>query len=171
MIWQEFRKGTGDSDFFPGRLIGKTSKDGGLTWNNYRVVVENDPGDVNVMEPSLLRLPDGAILLSFLRNHSFEKSRSHYPPISAFVWVSRDEGKSFSQLATLWREKSYSLCNSTLRTTRAGFSCRSIATRARRKATPTTGRRASSTATTTARPGPKAASGSTPRNAASWSRT
>src|SRR5690349_1706735 len=61
-VWQEFQKGQGDSDFFPGRLVAGTSADGGRTWGGYRVLVENEPGDVNVFSPSLLRLADGAIL-------------------------------------------------------------------------------------------------------------
>ena len=114
LIYQEFKKGPGDSDFFPGRLVGRTSKDGGRTWGDYRVVVENEPGDVNVMSPSLLRLPDGGILLTFLRNHSFAKAKGVYPPISGFAWLSRDEGKTFTPLATLYREQMLSQCNNTL---------------------------------------------------------
>src|SRR5262249_57560437 len=71
LVYQEFKKGTGDSDFFPGRLVGQTSKDGGRTWGDFRIVVENEPGDINVMSPNLVRLPDPPLPLPFLPNHPF----------------------------------------------------------------------------------------------------
>ncbi len=115
LIWQEFKKGKGDSDFFPGRLVAKTSRDGGLTWDGFRVVVENLKGDINVFSPSLLRLPDGSILFCFMRYHSFDKAKNRYPPASAFAWLSRDEGQTFTPLATLWKEEPITLCSATLR--------------------------------------------------------
>lgn len=119
IIWQEFQKGEGDSDFFPGRLVSMTSKDG-RTWKDYRVLVENNPGDINVFSPSLLRLPDGGILFCFMRYHSFEKAANKYPPASAFAWISKDECKTFTPLATLWKEKPITLCSATLRQTSKG---------------------------------------------------
>lgn len=115
LIYQEFEKGAGDSDFFPGKLVAVTSSDGGRTWTGRRVVVAVDPGDINVYSPSLLRLPDGSILFCFMRYHSFAKSQNKYPPASAFAWRSIDEGKTFTPLATLWKERPVTLCNSTLR--------------------------------------------------------
>jgi sialidase-1 len=120
VIWQEFQKGTGDSDFFPGRLVGMTSRDGGRSWGGYRVVVENEPGDVNVFSPSLLRLPDGGILFCFMRYHSFSKAENKYPPASAFAWLSSDEGKTFKPLSTLWKENPVTLCSATLRRLSSG---------------------------------------------------
>jgi sialidase-1 len=120
MVWQEFEKGGGDSDFFPGHLAAMTSRDGGRTWNAHRVLVQNEPGDTNVFSPSLLRLPDGAILFCFMRYHSLAKARNISPPASAFAWVSRDECKTFTPLATLWAEKPITLCNSTLRRLSSG---------------------------------------------------
>ena len=119
-VWQEFQKGEGDSDFFPGRLVASTSRDGGRTWGGYRVVVENEPGDVNVYSPSLLRLHDGGLLFCFMRYHSFDKAKNRYPPVSAFAWRSDDEGKTFAPLATLWREKPVTLCSATLRRLSSG---------------------------------------------------
>src|SRR5438067_104478 len=60
-VWQEFQKGQGDSDFFPGRLVASTSADGGRTWGGYRVLVENEPGNINVFSPNLVRLPDAGL--------------------------------------------------------------------------------------------------------------
>ena len=96
LVWQEFRKGTkGDSDFFPARLVAKTSEDGGRTWGGYRVLVEIAPGDLNVYSPSLLRLRAVSILFAFLRKHDFEKPGDRYTPTSAFALVGamlRDAG-------------------------------------------------------------------------------
>jgi len=119
-VWQEFQKGEGDSDFFPGRLVAMTSRDGGRKWGDYRVLVENSPGDINVFSPSLLRLPDGAVLFCFMRYHSFAKAQNKYPPASAFAWLSRDECKTFTPLATLWKEKPVTLCSATLRRLSSG---------------------------------------------------
>jgi sialidase-1 len=116
LAWQEFRKGTrGDSDFYPARIVAKTSADGGRTWGDYRVVVEISPNDLNVFSPSLLRLRDGSILLAFLRKHDFEKPGDPYTPTSAFALVSRDEGRTFEPLGDIWKRQRMHLCNNTLK--------------------------------------------------------
>ncbi len=116
LVWQEFRKGKkGDSDFYPARLVSKSSRDGGRTWDDYQVRVEIAPGDLNVFSPSLLRLKDGSILLAFLRKHDFEKPTDQYTPTSAFTLVSRDEGQSFEPHATVWSRQRMHLCNNTLK--------------------------------------------------------
>jgi len=122
MVWQEFERGEGDSDFFPGRLAAMVSGDGGRTWGGYRVLVAPEEGDINVFSPSLLRLPDGGILLCFMRYHSFERGRGKFPPASAFAWLSSDEGRTFRPLATLWTEQRITLCSSTLRRLSSGRS-------------------------------------------------
>jgi sialidase-1 len=113
LVWQEFEKGDGDSDFFPGRLAAMTSADGGRTWGERRVLVQPEKGDINVFSPSLVRLADGAILFCFMRYHSLEKSQNNYPPASAYAWISRDEAQTFQPLATLWSKQRVTLCNST----------------------------------------------------------
>jgi sialidase-1 len=115
MIWQEFEKGDGDSDFFPGRLAAMTSADGGRTWGQRRVLVRPEKDDIKVFSPSLVRLADGGILFCFMRYHSFAKAQNKYPPASAFAWISHDEGQTFKPLATLWTEQPITLCSSTLK--------------------------------------------------------
>jgi sialidase-1 len=116
LVWQEFRKGSrGGSDFYPARLVAKTSADGGRTWYDYRVLVEIAAGDLNVFSPSLLRLRDGAILLAFLRKHDFERPEDQYTPTSAEALISRDEGATFEPLGTIWSRKRMHLCNNTLK--------------------------------------------------------
>lgn len=116
LIWQEFEQGPGgDSDFFPSRLAAMTSHDGGRTWGGRRVLVETAPGDTNVFSPSLLRLPDRGILFCYMTYHGFDKAQNKYPPASAFALVSRDEGKTFTSLGTLWKVQPVTLASSTLR--------------------------------------------------------
>ena len=116
LVWQEFRKGAkGDSDYYPARLVSKSSRDGGRTWHDYRVRVEIAPGDLNVFSPSLLRLKDGSILLAFLRKHDFEKPTDQYTPTSAFTLVSRDDGQTFEPGSTVWSRQRMHLCNNTLK--------------------------------------------------------
>ncbi len=116
LVWQEFRKGKHrDSDFFPARLVAKTSADGGRTWDGYRVLVEIPAGDLSVFSPSLLRLKSGAILLAYLRRHDFERPTDLYTPTSTAVLVSHDEGKSFEPLGIPWSRKRMHLCNHTLK--------------------------------------------------------
>lgn len=116
LIWQEFRKGPkGDSDYYPARLVSKSSRDDGRTWGDYQVRVEITPGDLNVFSPSLLRLKDGSILLAFLRKHDFEKPTDQYTPTSAFTLVSRDEGQTFEPGSTVWSRQRMHLCNNTLK--------------------------------------------------------
>ena len=43
LAWIEFTKGERDSDFFPARIVAKTSKDGGKTWSKPRHI-ETDAG-------------------------------------------------------------------------------------------------------------------------------
>src|SRR5262245_19132905 len=120
LIWQEFKKGPGDSDFFPGRLVAKPSKDGGRTWSDYRVVVENEPGDINVFSPNLVRLGNGSILFVFMRYHSFAKAQNVYPPASIFARISRDDGKTFQPLATISKEQFVTICSSSIRRLSSG---------------------------------------------------
>lgn len=115
IIYQEFELGKGDSDFFPGRLVTMTSRDGGRTWGGHRVLVTPTKEDINVFSPSLLRLPGGDILFCFMRYHTFDKAINRYPPASAYAWLSKDEGKSFQPLATLWKERPITLTSHTLK--------------------------------------------------------
>lgn len=119
MIYQEFEKGEGDSDFFPGRLVSRVSSDGGRTWGLHRVLVEPGAADINVYSPSLLRLADGSILFCFMRYHR-APSTATSPPATAFAWRSTDEGRTFQPLGELWRSLPYALCSDTLRLLKSG---------------------------------------------------
>ena len=77
MVYQEYLAGNTRSEFSgddeaPCRLCAMYSTDRGRTWGGHRVLVENNPGDVNVHFPAVLRLADGSILFYFLRYHNLE---------------------------------------------------------------------------------------------------
>ena len=73
----------------------RESHDGGATWTEERLAVDNQPGDVNVMDPSLLQL-DGELLLGYCRNHARTDS-------SMEIVRSRDGGVSFGDPTFVWR--------------------------------------------------------------------
>ena len=84
----------GGGDFGAARIYVKESADGGVTWENERLLVDVDPGDLNVMCPCLA-LVEGRLLLLYLINH--EKAVS-----STLICFSTDEGKTFSQPVAIW---------------------------------------------------------------------
>ncbi len=79
----------GASDFDGASVIGRYSSDRGRTWSEDFPLQAND-GKVNCMSPSLLALPEGDLLLFFLRKNS---------PADLQVLVKRsgDGGKNWSQ--------------------------------------------------------------------------
>ncbi|GMW02106.1 MAG: hypothetical protein AMXMBFR84_32420 [Candidatus Hydrogenedentota bacterium] len=117
IAWQEYRQGgTGDSDFSPNCIASKRSVDGGYTWQDYRVLIETPEGSTNCYSPSLVRMPDRSILLTYMIYHSFEKAGDKvYPPTSAFCLVSRDECKTFEPVGELWNELPVQFASSTLK--------------------------------------------------------
>jgi len=120
LCWQEFRHGQGDSDFFPNRLVCKTSKDGGRTWGRYRVLVEPQAGDVNVFSPNFVRLGNGDILFVFMRYLSFAQAQNKYPPTAAAAWISRDDGRTFQPHTTLWQNTYNSFASSVVKRASTG---------------------------------------------------
>jgi sialidase-1 len=78
------------------RIWSKTSSDGGLTWENPRLVVDALPGDLNVQAPALLQLPSGDLLLACLRAHTGSASST------MSVLRSTDNGKTFYEQSQVW---------------------------------------------------------------------
>jgi len=95
LAWMEYVGGLlQGNDHAHCNIAAMTSGDGGKTWSDYRILVENDPADTNIHFPSFLRLNNGNILFYYLiRNYLApgEKARS-----SGMVCVSSDEGQTFS---------------------------------------------------------------------------
>ncbi len=86
-VYSHYTAGRG-GDHDPAHLAGRTSSDGGRTWNaEDRLIVENE-GGMNVMSVSLLRLQNGEIALFYLLKNSAQDCR----PV---MRISRDEGATW----------------------------------------------------------------------------
>ena len=119
VVWMRFvRSALAGNDHAPNRIVSATSRDGGHTWDEPRVRVEPHAGDVNVYNPSLLRLPDGEILLFSYRHLKLEWGQPF--STSAYLRRSADDGLTFSEPATMWDDRPFGVPNSTLIRLRTG---------------------------------------------------
>ena len=87
LAWTEFYTGQG-SDWGAARLSAKFSKDGGKTWDG-KITLQENIGQMNVMEPDLLRLKSGKILFAFCR-------KNNEADAAPMLRVSTDDAKTFS---------------------------------------------------------------------------
>lgn len=120
LAWIEFTKGEGDSDFFPARIVAKMSKDGGKTWDGYRVLAVPESGEISAFSPNLLRLKDGRLLFVYMRYLSFAKAQNKYPPATTVAMISDDDGKTFTRLATILTEQPINVCSHSLKQLASG---------------------------------------------------
>lgn len=120
IAWQEYlASNAGSEDNAPNRIAAMTSRDGGLTWGEHRVLVETPPGEVNVYSPQFIRSRDGsAILFFYFRYVACETGK----PIRSVcqVRISRDEGRTFSDLAVVWNDTSFSCASAVVKRLRSG---------------------------------------------------
>ncbi|MFO0821281.1 MAG: sialidase family protein [Pirellulales bacterium] len=96
------------SDFAKARIVGRMSKDGGLNWDETRVLQEN-VGKRNVMSVSWLRptLPQRdshPLLMFFLQKDGFQD-------LDIYVRESIDEGKEFGLARQVTSQKGYHVMN------------------------------------------------------------
>ncbi len=84
-------------DHAPCHIAAMISSDGGNTWGDHRLLVEKNPGDINVSSSCFLRLKSGEILFCYTRYHEFEPETPLN--VSAFLCRSSDEGTTFSSPA------------------------------------------------------------------------
>jgi len=82
------------------RIWSKTSRDGGRTWVDPRMIVDVAPGDVSVMMPALVKLRNGDLLLICQRIHSPYGTRS-----TMLLFRSTDDGASFVEQSPIWRQR------------------------------------------------------------------
>lgn len=75
----------------------KTSDDGGHTWKHPRLLVDVSEGDVNVMNPMLLRLDRNEVILVCHRYHPPKPSTS-----TAVLLRSTDGGNTFAEESNIW---------------------------------------------------------------------
>ena len=87
LIYTRFKNGSG-SDYGEADLAMRISDNNGKTWSDDRIVVVN-PGGLNVMSVSLLRLISGEIALFYLR----KVSKTDCRPL---MRISSDEAKTWS---------------------------------------------------------------------------
>jgi hypothetical protein len=90
LVYGRWNKSGGGGDFGEAELWSKTSHDGGKTWGEDRVIVPNE-GKVTTFEAGLLRLPGGAILLSYCVKNSTEDCSLCFrkSPDEGRTWVER----------------------------------------------------------------------------------
>ena len=78
------------------KIWSKVSRDGGVTWQRPRMLVDVAQDDMNVQAPALLHLKSGPLLLICLRAHQGGSSST------MCVSSSNDEGETFSLLDPVW---------------------------------------------------------------------
>lgn len=95
LAWMEHVGGkTLGHDHSPCNIASMVSSDGGRSWGEHRILVENNPGDVNIHFPCFLRLRSGDILFYYQRRHELHPGA---PQVStSYVCKSSDEGQTFS---------------------------------------------------------------------------
>ena len=110
LAWQRHEKSAvGAHDTAPGSIALMNSRDGGLTWENTRIVAAMIEGSVNCYSPSLFRCLDGSIALFFRRYMVLERGKQSLSNV--YRMVSQDEGKTFGPEELLWERKPYSPIN------------------------------------------------------------
>ncbi|MDF2723864.1 MAG: Sialidase precursor, partial [Paenibacillus sp.] len=91
--------GGGDDNY--GRISSMISRDGGVTWGERKVAVDDKDALLNCMSPALTRLADGKLLLAYSWRSGGNPSPGH-PGITngaaqRRVRISADEGTSWSE--------------------------------------------------------------------------
>jgi sialidase-1 len=119
IAWVEFMANErGGEDDGLNRISAMVSRDRGFTWGEHRVLIETNPGDVNVFSPGFIRLPEGEILLIYLRWRRFDRDKP--ASYSAFLRRSRDEGDTFGPEEPIYQNQAWAFANSTAKRLRSG---------------------------------------------------
>lgn len=96
VVWHRYKPGPdGASDFGLATVAGAFSADGGRSWSGHRLLVDVEPGDVNVHAPALCLLPGGELLLMCLRVHAKNST-------SMVLYRSSDGGNGFRFATRIW---------------------------------------------------------------------
>ena len=104
IVYQKYERGkhAGADEGFC-RIWSKISPDHGHTWGDPRMLVDVAPGDLNVMDPMLLRLRSGDLLLACHRNHPPKSALGGGSKVSEALLRSNDDGKTFVEQTLIWR--------------------------------------------------------------------
>ena len=99
LVWMEHTGGEMvGNDHAPGSIASMISHDEGLTWTDRKILVQNNPDDINIHFPCFLRLRSGEILFYYQRRHFLAPGAPQCS--TSFLSKSTDEGQSFS---TPWK--------------------------------------------------------------------
>lgn len=111
IFWMRFIKSPlAGNDHAPNRIVSARSRDGGRTWDEPRIEAEPLPGDVNVYNPSILRLTSGEILFFYYRHLELEWQKPF--KTSSYLRRSADNGLSFSEPVNMWEGQPFGCANS-----------------------------------------------------------
>ena len=95
LAWMEHRGGDEiGHDHAPCNIASMVSSDNGQTWTDRKILVENNPGDINIHYPCFLRLQSGDILFYYVRQHELEPGQPMKQ--TSYVCRSSDDGATFS---------------------------------------------------------------------------
>ena len=78
------------------RLVSMISKDGGRTWGEPWVAVDDRDAEVNILSPGLTRLPDGRLMVAYSWRSSQNKTNKDLGDATKRIRFSDDEGKTWS---------------------------------------------------------------------------
>ncbi len=97
VAWHKYAASpAGGNDFGEARIFSRTSMDGGLTWENERMLVDIAEGDILVHAPALCRLPSGELLMACLRVHEGKQT-------TMVLFRSDDDGATFKESGAIWK--------------------------------------------------------------------
>ncbi len=91
------------SDFATARIVGRSSRDGGRSWGETRILQENS-GKLNVMSVTLRRLASGRIAMFYLQKNSTSD-------LDLLVRFSSDETSTFSEPVLVTTDDGYHVVN------------------------------------------------------------
>lgn len=114
IAWQEYVQSEhGAADLAPNRIAAMISTDKGLSWEEHRILVEPEKGDVNVYSPSFLYLPNGELLLFNFRYQVF--ATGERGQTTGVIRRSTDNGQTFSEPQIVWADKPYTCASSVMK--------------------------------------------------------
>lgn len=100
VVWHKYiANPAGGSDFGRAHIACATSRDGGRTWQDERIIIPAAKDDLNIQAPALVALPNGELLLAALRAHGKGSS-------SMCLFRSADDGKTWTEAGAIWSRSS-----------------------------------------------------------------
>ncbi len=113
MVWIEMHASEqGGHDTAPASIASRRSSDAGRTWQEYRIEVTPEAGDLSCYNPSLLLLPNGELLFFYLKYHRLVWNE----PLEASGYIkrSRDQGQTWDDQQILWDHLPRGCANDTM---------------------------------------------------------